>query len=26
VAGYRWTGYTWRYVGIDLRRIDFFEC
>lgn len=26
IAGYRWNGYTWRYTGIDLNRIDYFEC
>ncbi|MFZ5351288.1 MAG: hypothetical protein ACOZCL_01045 [Bacillota bacterium] len=25
-AGYRWTGNRWRYFGIDLRRIDSFQC
>lgn len=26
VAGYRWTGYGWRYFGIDLKKIESFEC
>lgn len=25
-AGYRWTGYRWRYFGIDLRQIESFQC
>lgn len=25
-AGYRWTGYRWRYFGIDLNQIESFEC
>ncbi|SDJ84462.1 hypothetical protein [Sediminibacillus albus] len=26
IAGYRWTGYRWVYFGIDLDRIDSFQC
>jgi hypothetical protein len=26
VSGYRWTGYRWVYYGVDLRRIDSFQC
>ncbi|MGP4071747.1 transporter [Piscibacillus sp. B03] len=26
VSGYRWTGFFWVYYGIDLRRIDSFQC
>jgi hypothetical protein len=26
VAGFRWSGNRWRYFGMDLRRIDSFEC
>lgn len=26
VSGYRWTGRKWVYFGIDLRRIDYFQC
>lgn len=26
VAGYRWTGFNWVYFGIDLRRIESFQC
>lgn len=26
VAGYRWTGYRWVYFGIDLNRIESFQC
>ncbi len=26
VAGYRWTGFTWVYFGVDLRRIQSFQC
>ena len=26
IAGYRWTGFWWVYFGIDLRRIDSFQC
>ncbi|WP_223155086.1 hypothetical protein [Alkalibacillus aidingensis] len=26
VAGYRWTGFFWTYFGIDLERIDSFQC
>ncbi|MBM7647775.1 hypothetical protein JOC78_000715 [Bacillus ectoiniformans] len=26
VAGYRWTGFNWVYFGVDLRRIQSFQC
>ncbi|MBB5171903.1 hypothetical protein [Texcoconibacillus texcoconensis] len=26
IAGYRWTGFSWVYFGIDLRRISSFQC
>ncbi|MFC4386785.1 hypothetical protein ACFOZ1_03070 [Gracilibacillus marinus] len=26
VAGYRWTGFNWVYFGIDLNRIQSFQC
>jgi hypothetical protein len=26
VAGFRWTGRTWRYFGMDLRNIESFQC
>ncbi len=26
VSGYRWTGFMWVYFGIDLRRIESFQC
>jgi len=26
VAGYRWNGATWRFYGLDFRRVDYFEC
>jgi hypothetical protein len=26
VAGWRWTGFNWRYFGVDLRQIENFEC
>ncbi|MFD0697794.1 collagen-like protein [Paenibacillus sp. GCM10027628] len=26
IAGFRWTGFTWMYFGIDLRFIDSFTC
>ncbi|WP_246066894.1 collagen-like protein [Paenibacillus koleovorans] len=26
IAGFRWTGWTWAYFGIDLRLIDAFTC
>ncbi len=26
VAGYRWNGFMWVYFGIDLRRIESFQC
>lgn len=26
IAGYRWTGYRWVYFGIDLDRIQSFQC
>ncbi|UCZ55305.1 hypothetical protein LGQ02_10435 [Bacillus shivajii] len=26
VAGYRWTGFSWVYFGIDLRQISSFTC
>ncbi|ARU60131.1 hypothetical protein CBW65_02950 [Tumebacillus avium] len=26
VAGFRWNGFSWAYVGLDLRRIEFFQC
>ena len=26
VSGYRWTGHKWVYFGVDLRRIDYFQC
>ncbi|MFD2639196.1 hypothetical protein [Piscibacillus salipiscarius] len=26
VSGYRWTGFFWVYYGVDLRRIDSFQC
>lgn len=26
IAGYRWTGFTWVYFGIDLNRIHSFQC
>ncbi|MBM7570488.1 collagen-like protein [Aquibacillus albus] len=26
VAGYRWIGFTWIYFGIDLDRIESFQC
>ncbi len=26
IAGYRWMGFFWAYFGIDLRRIDSFQC
>ncbi|MCL2592610.1 MAG: hypothetical protein FWD82_04510 [Defluviitaleaceae bacterium] len=26
VAGFRWDGFNWRYIGFDLNTIDFFSC
>jgi len=26
VSGWRWNGRRWVYFGVDLRRIDYFEC
>ncbi|QDI93108.1 transporter [Salicibibacter halophilus] len=26
VAGFRWTGFSWSYFGIDTRLIDSFQC
>lgn len=26
VAGYRWTGFNWRFSGFDLRTIESFTC
>ncbi|MEQ6376574.1 collagen-like protein [Bacillaceae bacterium S4-13-56] len=26
IAGYRWTGFMWVYYGIDLDRIESFQC
>ncbi|WP_374099756.1 hypothetical protein [Sediminibacillus dalangtanensis] len=26
IAGYRWTGFRWVYFGIDLNRIESFQC
>ncbi|WP_307449368.1 hypothetical protein [Paenibacillus sp. V4I3] len=26
IAGFRWTGFSWMYFGIDLRFIDSFTC
>ncbi|WP_245831025.1 hypothetical protein [Sediminibacillus massiliensis] len=26
IAGYRWTGFNWVYFGIDLNRIESFQC
>lgn len=26
IAGYRWMGFYWAYFGIDLKRIDSFQC
>ncbi len=26
IAGYRWTGFRWVYFGIDLNRIQSFQC
>ncbi|SEQ78290.1 transporter [Piscibacillus halophilus] len=26
VSGYRWTGFFWVYYGVDLRRIESFQC
>ncbi|WP_440201635.1 hypothetical protein [Alkalibacillus haloalkaliphilus] len=26
VSGYRWTGFFWVYYGVDLERIDSFQC
>ncbi|WP_153801974.1 transporter [Filobacillus milosensis] len=26
VSGYRWTGFFWVYYGVDLNRIDSFQC
>lgn len=26
IAGYRWTGFRWVYFGIDLERIESFQC
>ncbi|WP_090818677.1 transporter [Paenibacillus sp. yr247] len=26
IAGFRWTGFSWMYFGIDLRFIDAFTC
>ncbi|RXM57763.1 hypothetical protein [Clostridium tetani] len=26
IAGWRWTGFSWSYFGIDLNRIDSFVC
>ncbi|MGM8215928.1 hypothetical protein ACLIA0_10190 [Bacillaceae bacterium W0354] len=26
ISGYRWTGFTWVYYGVDLRRIESFQC
>ncbi|GEL78101.1 hypothetical protein TMU01_23360 [Tenuibacillus multivorans] len=26
ISGYRWTGFFWVYYGVDLRRIDSFQC
>lgn len=25
-SGFRWTGFMWVYFGVDLRRIEFFQC
>jgi len=25
-AGFRWTGFTWRYFAVDLDEISYFEC
>jgi hypothetical protein len=26
ISGFRWTGYSWVYFGIDLNLIDYFQC
>nr|WP_243159191.1 hypothetical protein [Clostridium sporogenes] len=26
ISGWKWTGYNWAYAGIDLNRIDSFQC